>query len=83
MSAGKGLSTRVGASRYDFIKVRVHVRGHYYVLSRFLLSRQLNVTSVPAAVAVRVALSLKKHLVDAFVRAQHVVALLLRELVGD
>ncbi|KAJ8748068.1 hypothetical protein K2173_012625 [Erythroxylum novogranatense] len=37
---------------------------HYYVLSRFLLSRMLTVTKIPNHVAVKIALELKKLLVD-------------------
>ncbi|XP_075084962.1 uncharacterized protein LOC107761597 [Nicotiana tabacum] len=37
---------------------------HYYVLSRFLLSRMLMVTKIPNHVAVKIALDLKKLLVD-------------------
>jgi hypothetical protein len=35
-------------SKYDFVKVRVHLAdsGHYYVLSRFLVSRVLTSTTV-------------------------------------
>ena len=37
---------------------------HYYVLSRFLVSRMLTVTRIPAVVAIKIALELKKLLVD-------------------
>ena len=37
---------------------------HYYVLSRFLISRMLTVTKLPPLKAVKIALELKKHLVD-------------------
>ncbi|KVI07584.1 hypothetical protein Ccrd_014052, partial [Cynara cardunculus var. scolymus] len=37
---------------------------HYYVLSRFLLSRMLTVTKIPNHVALKIALELKKLLVD-------------------
>lgn len=39
-------------------------RDHYYVLSRFLISRMLTVTKVPPLKAVKIALELKKLLVD-------------------
>jgi hypothetical protein len=32
-----------GMSKYDFVKIRVHLGSHYYVLSRFLVSRMLQV----------------------------------------
>jgi hypothetical protein len=34
------------SSKYDFVKVKVWLEDHYYVLSRFLVSRVLNVTKV-------------------------------------
>ncbi|GAB4819330.1 hypothetical protein N2152v2_006376 [Parachlorella kessleri] len=37
---------------------------HYYVLSRFLISRMLTVTKVPHQKAIKIALAVKKHLVD-------------------
>ena len=37
---------------------------HYYVLSRFLISRMLTVTKLPPLKAVKIALELKKALVD-------------------
>jgi hypothetical protein len=43
-------SFRPSSSKYDFIKVRVwlgEAREHYYVLSRFLISRHLTATKVP------------------------------------
>ena len=39
-------------------------RDHYYVLSRFLVSRMLTVTKLPPLKAIKVALDLKKLLVD-------------------
>ena len=36
-----------GSSKYDFVKVRVRLsERHYYVLSRFLVSRVLSATKV-------------------------------------
>jgi len=53
------------SSKYDFVKVRVTLgESHYYILSRFLISRVLTVTRIPYQVAVRIALELKKHFVD-------------------
>ncbi|CAL1371619.1 unnamed protein product [Linum trigynum] len=60
-------SSRNAASKYDFVKVKVWLgdnADHYYVLSRFLLSRMLTVTKIPNHVAVKIALELKKLLVD-------------------
>ncbi|CAI5965857.1 unnamed protein product [Closterium sp. NIES-65] len=60
------------SSKYDFVKlfleqVRVWLGendDHYYVLSRFLIARMLTVTRMPHVVATKVALELKKLLVD-------------------
>ena len=66
-------ANRGGASKYDYVKVRVWLRdprttqdaAHYYVLSRFLVSRALAVTQMAYRDAIRLALELKKQLVDA------------------
>ncbi|ORX83545.1 hypothetical protein BCR32DRAFT_291945 [Anaeromyces robustus] len=56
---------RSSVSKYDFVKVLVYLSGeHYYVLSRFLISRMLTATKVDYYHAVRIALDLKKRLVD-------------------
>ena len=53
------------ASKYDFVKVRVWLsEEHYYVLSRFLVSRMLTATLIKRNHAIRIALELKKRLVD-------------------
>ncbi|KAI9029712.1 hypothetical protein CLU79DRAFT_735633 [Phycomyces nitens] len=53
------------ASKYDFVKVRVHLsEQHYYVLSRFLLCRMLMAARIKYGHALRIALDLKKRLVD-------------------
>lgn len=60
-------SARNASSKYDFVKVKVWLgenADHYYVLSRFLLSRMLTVTKIPNHVAIKIALELKKLLVD-------------------
>ncbi|KAF7824874.1 2-phosphoglycerate kinase isoform B [Senna tora] len=60
-------SSRNASSKYDFVKVKVWLgdnADHYYVLSRFLLSRMLTVTKIPNHVAVKIALELKKVLID-------------------
>ncbi|XP_042394667.1 P-loop NTPase domain-containing protein LPA1 homolog 1-like isoform X2 [Zingiber officinale] len=61
------LPSRNASSKYDFVKVKVWLgdnADHYYVLSRFLLSRMLTVTKIPNHVAIKIALELKKLLVD-------------------
>ncbi|KAL6645320.1 hypothetical protein ACP70R_016928 [Stipagrostis hirtigluma subsp. patula] len=58
---------RAASSKYDFVKVKVWLgdnADHHYVLSRFLLCRMLTVTKIPNHVAVKIALDLKKLLVD-------------------
>lgn len=53
------------SSKYDFVKVRIHLSDHhYYVLSRFLLSRMLTAARIDYSHALRIALDLKKRLVD-------------------
>nr|XP_043638654.1 uncharacterized protein LOC122609775 [Erigeron canadensis] len=59
--------TRNASSKYDFVKVKVWLgdnADHYYVLSRFLLSRMLTVTKIPNHEALKIALELKKLLID-------------------
>ncbi|ORX45390.1 hypothetical protein BCR36DRAFT_299665 [Piromyces finnis] len=52
-------------SKYDFVKVLVYLSGkHYYVLSRFLISRMLTASEIDYYHAVKIALDLKKRLVD-------------------
>jgi len=59
-SLGKGAS-----SRYDYVKVRVWLASkYYYVLSRFSVSQILMLCRVPQKEAQKIALRLKKHLVD-------------------
>ena len=48
-SATQALPSRNASSKYDFVKVKVWLgqnADHYYVLSRFLLSRMLSITNV-------------------------------------
>ncbi|TVU48694.1 hypothetical protein EJB05_08339 [Eragrostis curvula] len=66
-SSAATLPSRNATSKYDFVKVKVWLgenADHYYVLSRFLLSRMLTVTKIPNHVAIKIALELKKLLVD-------------------
>ncbi|CAA7399744.1 unnamed protein product [Spirodela intermedia] len=61
------MPSRNASSKYDFVKVKVWLgdnADHYYVLSRFLLSRMLTVTKIPNHVAIKIALELKKLLID-------------------
>ncbi|KAF0746477.1 hypothetical protein AaE_008111 [Aphanomyces astaci] len=51
-------------SKYDFVKVRVWVGDHFYVLSRYLVSRALVSTKINSRDAVTISLELKKTLVD-------------------
>ncbi|GFH11026.1 uncharacterized protein HaLaN_06454, partial [Haematococcus lacustris] len=60
-------SKRSSASKYDMIKVKVWLGEqleHHYILSRFLICRILTVTRIPHAKATKIALELKKQLVD-------------------
>lgn len=53
------------SSKYDFVKVRIYLdQTHYYILSRFLISRVLTAARIDSFHAVRMALDLKKRLVD-------------------
>ncbi|KAG0631893.1 hypothetical protein M758_1G287600 [Ceratodon purpureus] len=67
-SQGSGSQpTRGTASKYDFVKVKVWLGAnadHYYILSRFLISRMLLVTKIPNHVAIKISLELKKLLID-------------------
>lgn len=59
--------TRGTASKYDFVKVKVWLGAnadHYYILSRFLISRMLLVTKIPNHAAIKISLELKKLLID-------------------
>ncbi|AIO02119.1 hypothetical protein LPMP_345000 [Leishmania panamensis] len=53
------------SSKYDVVKLKVHLSDvHYYVLSRFLLSKMLMFCCVPEDTAVRISLDVKKHFVN-------------------
>ncbi|XP_024401627.1 uncharacterized protein [Physcomitrium patens] len=68
VSQGSGSQPARGtASKYDFVKVKVWLGSnadHYYILSRFLISRMLLVTKIPNHVAIKISLELKKLLID-------------------
>ncbi|KAG2779301.1 hypothetical protein JG687_00007940 [Phytophthora cactorum] len=51
-------------SKYDFVKVRVWVEDHVYVLSRYLLCRALVSAKINSRDAVQISLDLKRTLVD-------------------
>jgi 2-phosphoglycerate kinase len=55
---------KLNSSKYDFVKVKVWLENHYYILSRFIVSRILTVTKVKFRDAVNISLQLKKRLVD-------------------
>ncbi|KAI4338776.1 hypothetical protein MLD38_023789 [Melastoma candidum] len=60
-------TSRNASSKYDYVKEKVWLGDncdHYYVFSRFLLSRMLTVTKIPNHVAIKIALELKKLLID-------------------
>lgn len=61
----EGTVIRKLSSKYDFVKVRIYLdQVHYYILSRFLVSRVLMAARIDASHAIRMALDLKKRLVD-------------------
>ncbi|KXZ45168.1 hypothetical protein GPECTOR_57g458 [Gonium pectorale] len=65
--SGPQTKKRAVSSKYDVHKVKVWLGDqldHYYILSRFLISRSLTITKIPSTKAVKIALELKKHLVD-------------------
>ena len=57
--------TTTSFSKYDFVKIKVWLKNHYYILSRFLLARMLQSTCMPADAANRISLDVKKVLVEA------------------
>lgn len=58
------------SSKYDVVKLKVHLSDvHYYILSRFLLSKMLQFCRLPEEAAVRISLEVKKH----FVKRDHTV----------
>lgn len=53
------------SSKYDVVKLKVHLSSaHYYILSRFLLSKMLMFCRIPEDAAVRISLDVKKHFVN-------------------
>ncbi|KAL4538457.1 hypothetical protein Ndes2526B_g03240 [Nannochloris sp. 'desiccata'] len=60
-------SRKAPSSKYDYIKIKVWLGeglDHYFILSRFLIARMLTVTKVSQDKAVKIALEVKKWLVD-------------------
>jgi len=51
-------------SKYDLVKVKVNLEDHFYVFSRFLVSRILTLIKIKEKDAIRITLELKKHLVE-------------------
>ncbi|TMW60476.1 hypothetical protein Poli38472_000518 [Pythium oligandrum] len=58
------VSIRRNQSKYDYVKVRVWVQDHFYVLSRYLVCRALVSTKITSRDAVQISLDLKRTLVD-------------------
>ena len=55
----------VMSSKYDVVKLKVRLSSaHYYILSRFLLSKMLMFCCIPEDAAVRISLEVKKHFVN-------------------
>ena len=55
---------RPNYSKYDLIKIKIKLENHYYIFSRFLISRLLNLIKVKPRDAIRITLNLKKFLVE-------------------
>ena len=51
-------------SKYDVLKVRVWLEDHFFIFSRFLVSRILTLNKVPPKDSIRIAMDLKKLLVE-------------------
>ncbi len=51
-------------SKYDLVKVKVYLEDHFYIFSRFLISRVLTLIKVKEKDAVRMTLDVKKSLVE-------------------
>lgn len=47
-------------SKYDLVKIKVLIENHYYILSRYLISRILKMIRIPDFYAVQIAIDLKK-----------------------
>ena len=51
-------------SKYDMVKVKVTIEEHFYILSRYMISRTLKMIKVKENDAIKIALEIKKHLVQ-------------------
>ena len=51
-------------SKYDLVKVKVYLDDHFYIFSRFLISRILTLIMVKEKDAIRMTLDVKKRLVE-------------------
>ena len=51
-------------SQYDLVKIKVNIKDHFYVFSRFLMSRVLTLVKVEEKDAVKITLEIKKELVE-------------------
>ena len=51
-------------SKYDLVKVKVYLADHFYIFSRFLISRVLTLIKVKEKDAIRMTLDVKKRLVE-------------------
>ena len=51
-------------SQYDLVKIKVHIQEHFYVFSRFLMSRILTLIRVNEKDAIKITLDIKKHFVE-------------------
>lgn len=49
---------------YDFVKIKVRLNEHYYIFSRFLISRMLMLCRIPKLQAEKIAKDVKKYLVE-------------------
>lgn len=53
-----------GSAKYDYVKVKIWLDKHYYIFSRFILSRMLTLSQVSSQDSNKISLELKKILVD-------------------
>jgi len=51
-------------SKYDLVKVKVFLEDHFFIFSRFLISRVLTLIKVKEKDSIRMTLDVKKSLVE-------------------
>jgi hypothetical protein len=51
-------------SKYDLVKIKVILEEHFYIFSRFLISRVLTLIKVKEKDSIRISLEVKKRLYD-------------------